>query len=182
MNEPTFRSFCLDYESDYDKKPNAFEIWKYMQQQLTEAQALIAMQAEALNRLLGVNSNDSLYQAIEELRRVDFASSETVATWEDSKLKPLQQQVAMLHHLLVEHITGFPLTTTLNGRSLKAIEDTQAVAEAHDREVERRGAAKVLEECANKVETISKWWAGNCAEYMRNQADQIRAAKNGGAE
>lgn len=128
---------------------------------LDEANALIAMQQEALNKLLCVNSNNSLYQAIDELRCVDFASAESVADWEAEKLLPMQRQVAMLHRELkscaedMEDWAGYANQYFQEKHGLasdcaryaKVLSDTQATAEAYDREVK----TNVLEEALSRM-------------------------------
>lgn len=71
--------------------------YEELESQLSEANALIAMQAEALKKI--VVEGD--YTAPEGMKRIAkqalSASPESLAAWEAKKLEPLRAQVAMLH-------------------------------------------------------------------------------------
>lgn len=173
-----------------------------LEKQLSEAQALIAMQAEALKL---VHDHARLYirdyaknNVGDAVARAIFASAEAVAAWEEAKLKPLQDALAsrMLNSISIEqHKKATDLledsATTIKSlkqqvamlqnvlttcerddfyeRRTAALDDTQATAEAHDKEVEQRF-----------IERLRKLPKIGLSEH---QFGELRhAASNGGAE
>lgn len=112
---------------------------------LSTANAAIAMKDEALVRF-GKHERNCL--VITECGPCDCGyeealstSPESLAAWEAEKLLPLQRQVAVLVDLLIE-IYQYDQDGVFSGRILDELADTQATAEAYDRE----HGAKVLEE------------------------------------
>lgn len=110
-------------------------------------------------------------------------SAESITAWEEAKLKPLQQQVAMLVDSIKQNAIRSGFVGMLEPWASVVLHNIQATAEAYEREV----AAKALEECAHWFEVvgmpdISIAADEEVAKQLRIMATRLRAAKNGGAE
>lgn len=130
---------------------------KTVREQLSEANVVIAIKDEALKQNMeclhdiATDQNGWAWEEVISQSQVALSTTpESLAAWEAEKLLPLRREVAMLREtvdaVFVEVRLGI-LTLATAAKLKLVLSDTQATAEAYDRE----HAAKVQNDAAHKL-------------------------------
>lgn len=161
-------------------KQDKFEEWREQHKERSADKALIAMQAEALKEAKSMVGHPDNITFIET---VLSASAESVAAWEEAKLKPLQDEIETLKDSLEENATSNKLIDVWvaeNGRQISWGKAVQIVAITAKLPEAERVRLLCLDEPNVRTENESlRQQVAMLREYLERQCNNMRLTMRG---